>query len=38
MAVRYRPTLMIYHDQIDPEMSWMNARIQTWFPSPFTCA
>jgi hypothetical protein len=32
MAVRYRPTLMIYHYQIDPEMGWMNARIQTWFP------
>lgn len=32
MAVRYRPTLMIYHYQIDPEMGWMHARIQTWFP------
>jgi hypothetical protein len=32
MAVRYRPTLMIYQYQIDPEMGWMHARIQTWFP------
>jgi len=32
MAVRYRPTLVIYHYQIDPEMGWMHARIQTWFP------
>lgn len=32
MAVRYRPTLVIYHYQIDPEWGWMHARIQTWFP------
>jgi hypothetical protein len=32
MAVRYRPTLVIYHYRIDPEFGWMNARIQTWFP------
>jgi hypothetical protein len=32
MAVRFRPTLVIYHYQIDPEMGWMHARIQTWFP------
>jgi len=32
MAVRYRPTLVIYHYQIDPDMGWMHARIQTWFP------
>ena len=32
MAIRYGPTLMIYHYQIDPEMGWMNARIQTWSP------
>jgi hypothetical protein len=32
MAVRYRPTLMIYHYQIHPEWGWMHARIQTWFP------
>ena len=32
MAVRYRPTLVIYQYQIDPEMGWMHARIQTWFP------
>jgi hypothetical protein len=30
MAVRYRPTLVIYHYQIDPEWGWMHARIQTW--------
>src|SRR5690242_16627769 len=32
MAVRYRPTLMIYQYQIHPEWGWMHARIQTWFP------
>lgn len=32
MAVRYRPTLVVYHYQIDPEWGWMHARIQTWFP------
>jgi hypothetical protein len=32
MAIRYRPTLMIYHYPIDPETGWMNARIQTWSP------
>ncbi len=32
MAVRFRPTLVIYHYQIDPEFGWMHARIQTWFP------
>jgi hypothetical protein len=32
MAVRYRPTLVIYHYQIDPHWGWMHARIQTWFP------
>ena len=31
MAIRYRPTLMIYQYQIDPEMGWMNARIQTFY-------
>jgi len=23
---------VIYHYQIDPDMGWMHARIQTWFP------
>ena len=32
MAVRYRPTLMIYQYQIHPEWGWLHARIQTWFP------
>ena len=32
MAVRFRPTLMIYHYRIDPEWGWMHGRIQTWFP------
>ena len=31
-AIRYRPTLMIYHYQIDPAMGWMLARMQTGFP------
>ena len=29
---RDRPTHVLYHYQIDPEMGWMHARIQTWFP------
>ena len=32
MAVRWRPQLVIYHYQIDPQFGWMHARIQTWFP------
>jgi len=32
MAMRYRPTLVIYQYRIDPEFGWMHARIQTWFP------
>lgn len=32
MAVRYRPTMVIYHYRIDPQWGWMHARIQTWFP------
>ena len=34
MAVRYRPTTVIYHYRIDPQWGWMHARIQTWFPFP----
>jgi len=29
---RERPSHVLYHYQIDPEMGWMHARIQTWFP------
>lgn len=29
---RERPCHVLYHYQIDPEMGWMHARIQTWFP------
>lgn len=32
MAVRFRPTLVIYHYRIDPQWGWMHGRIQTWFP------
>lgn len=32
MAVRWRPSLVIYHYQIDPRFGWCHARIQTWFP------
>jgi hypothetical protein len=29
---RDRPSHVLYHYQIDPEMGWMHARMQTWFP------
>jgi hypothetical protein len=29
---RERPCHVLYHYQIDPEMGWMHARLQTWFP------
>jgi hypothetical protein len=29
---RTRPCHVLYHYQIHPEMGWMHARIQTWFP------
>jgi hypothetical protein len=32
MEPRWRPQLVIYHYQIDPQFGWMHARIQTWFP------
>lgn len=32
MAVRWRPSLTIYHDRIDPQFGWCHARLQTWFP------
>jgi hypothetical protein len=32
MVVRPRPCLTIYLYRIDPQLGWMHARIQTWFP------
>jgi len=32
MIRRDRPSHVLYHYQIDPEMGWMHARMQTWFP------
>ena len=32
MVRRVRPCQVIYHYQIDPEVGWMYARLQTWFP------
>jgi hypothetical protein len=29
---RTRPCHVLYHYQIHPELGWMHARIQTWFP------
>jgi hypothetical protein len=29
---RIRPCHMLYHYQIHPQIGWMHARIQTWFP------
>lgn len=29
---RTRPCHVLYHYQIDPQLGWMHARIQTWFP------
>jgi len=29
---RDRPCHVLYHYQIDPEIGWMHARLQTWFP------
>src|SRR5260370_17718222 len=29
---RVRPCHMLYHYQIHPEVGWMHARVQTWFP------
>ena len=29
---RIRPAHVLYHYQIHPQMGWMHARIQTWFP------
>lgn len=29
---RERPCHVLYHYQIDPQLGWMHARIQTWFP------
>ena len=32
MVARVRPCQVLYHYQIHPEVGWMYARIQTWFP------
>jgi len=32
MVRRIRPCQVIYHYQIDPQVGWMYARLQTWFP------
>lgn len=32
MVIRKRPSLALYHYQIDAQLGWMYARIQTWFP------
>ena len=32
MVRRVRPCQVIYHYQVDPEVGWMYARLQTWFP------
>jgi hypothetical protein len=32
MIRRKRPCHVLYHYQIHPELGWMHARIQTWFP------
>jgi hypothetical protein len=32
IARRIRPAHVLYHYQIDPQLGWMYARIQTWFP------
>jgi hypothetical protein len=32
MVRRVRPCQVIYHYQIDAEVGWMYARLQTWFP------
>lgn len=32
MVMRPRPSLAVYQYRLDPELGWMHARIQTWFP------
>ncbi len=32
MVRRMKPCQAIYHYQIDPQLGWMYARLQTWFP------
>jgi hypothetical protein len=32
IARRMRPCHVLYHYQVHPELGWMHARIQTWFP------
>ena len=32
MVRRLKPCQVVYHYQIDPQVGWMYARLQTWFP------
>ena len=32
MVRRLKPCQAVYHYQIDPQVGWMYARLQTWFP------
>ena len=32
MARRIRPCHVLYHYQIHPQLGWLHARLQTWFP------
>ena len=32
MVRRMKPCQVVYHYQIDPQVGWMYARLQTWFP------
>jgi hypothetical protein len=34
LIYRPRKCLALYHDSIDPQFGWMNARIQSWLPFP----
>ena len=34
LVPQYRKCLHLYHYYIDPQLGFMNARIQTWFPFP----
>jgi hypothetical protein len=38
MIRRVRPSHVLYHYQVHPEVGWMYARIQTWFPFIFRLA
>jgi hypothetical protein len=34
LVMRWRPCLFLYHNWIDRQLGFLNARIQTWFPFP----